>query len=472
MANGKLAGAAWAAVILAAGKGTRMKSDMPKVLHGLAGRPLIGHVLATVAALEPARTVVVIAPGMEAVSRLVAPVPTAIQQRQLGTADAVKAARAALAGFAGDVLVMFADNPFISAGTIEALRARRAARDKPAVVVVGFRPKDPLRYGRLVTDRAGKLKAIVEFNDADARQRRIGLCNSGVMAIDGRRLFQLIDRIGNDNAAGEFYLTDIVAVARKARLGTVAIERPAEEFVGIDTRAQLALAERQMQQRLRAAAMDAGATLVDPDTVYLSMDTRIGRDAVIGPNVVCGPRVSIGERAEILPFCHFEGTVIEDGARVGPFARLRPGARIGRDAHIGNFVEVKNATIEAGAKANHLSYIGDARVGAKANVGAGTITCNYDGYFKDFTDIGAGAFVGSNTALVAPVKIGDGAIIGAGSVVTRDVPADALRLERAEQTTVEGWAVKFRTRRAREKAARAAKQAEAGKTPAKALAEG
>jgi bifunctional UDP-N-acetylglucosamine pyrophosphorylase/glucosamine-1-phosphate N-acetyltransferase len=471
-----MARAGWAAVVLAAGKGTRMKSGTPKALLGLAGWPVIGHVLATVASLGPTRSVVVVGPDMEAVAKAVAPVPTVVQRRQLGTADAVKAAREALAGFTGDVLVMYADNPFISAETIETLRARLAAKDKPGVVVVGFRPADPLRYGRLVTDRAGKLKAIVEFNDADARQRRIGLCNSGVMAVDGRHLFALVDRIGNDNAAGEFYLTDIVVEARKARLGTVAIERPAEEFVGIDTRAQLALAERQMQQRLRAAAMEGGATLVDPDTVYLSMDTRIGRDAVIGPNVVCGPGVSIGERAEILPFCHFEAAVIEEGARVGPFARLRPGARIGRDAHIGNFVEVKNATVEAGAKANHLSYIGDARVGAKANVGAGTITCNYDGFFKDFTDIGAGAFIGSNTALIAPVKIGDGAIIGAGSVVTQDVPADALRIERGQQTTVEGWAVKFRTRRTREKAARAAKSAdkkpEPGRTSAKILAEG
>ncbi|MCC7046368.1 MAG: bifunctional UDP-N-acetylglucosamine diphosphorylase/glucosamine-1-phosphate N-acetyltransferase GlmU [Alphaproteobacteria bacterium] len=468
--------AGWAAVILAAGKGTRMKSDTPKVLHGLAGRPVIGHVMATVAALRPARTVVVLAPGMEAVAGMVAPVPTVVQGDQLGTADAVKAARDALAGFTGDVLVMYADNPFVSVETIEALRARRAAKDKPAVVVVGFRPADPLRYGRLELDRTGRLKAIVEYKDADARQRRIGFCNSGVMAIDGRHLFALIDRIGDANAAGEFYLTDIVTEARRAKLGTAAIERPEDEFIGIDTRAQLALAERHAQQRLRAAAMEGGATLVDPDTVYLSMDTRIGRDVVIGPNVVCGPKVSIGDRAEILPFCHFEGAVIEAGARVGPFARLRPGARIGQNAHIGNFVEIKNATVEAGAKVNHLSYVGDARVGAKANVGAGTITCNYDGYFKDFTDIGAGAFIGSNTALVAPVTIGDGAIIAAGSVVTQDVPADALRIERGQQTTVEGWATKFRTRRAREKAAKAAKaeasKTQAGKTPAKILAEG
>ncbi|MCK6449407.1 MAG: bifunctional UDP-N-acetylglucosamine diphosphorylase/glucosamine-1-phosphate N-acetyltransferase GlmU [Alphaproteobacteria bacterium] len=439
-----------AAVILAAGKGTRMKSDRPKVLLPIAGRPVIGHVLDAVATLNPARTVVVTAPGMEAVGRAVAPVPTAIQPQARGTADAVKAARAALAGFAGDVLVLFGDNPFMSAETLGQLLERRAARDKPSVVVVGFKPDDPLRYGRLVTDRAGRLTAIVEFKDATPAQRRIRLCNAGAMAVDGRHLFALIDAIGNANAAGEYYLTDIVAVARKMKLACAAIERPAEEFIGIDTRAQLALAELHMQQRLRARAMEGGATLTDPRSVFLCVDTRIGRDVTIGPNVVFGPGAVVADGVEILPFCHIEGAVIEAGARIGPFARLRPGARIGRDAHIGNYVEVKNAVIEDGAKANHLSYIGDARVGADANVGAGTITCNYDGFTKAHTDIGAGAFIGSNTALVAPVKVGDGAIVGAGSVVTQDVPADALRIERGEQRTVEGWAARFREQKARE----------------------
>jgi len=464
-------GAPWAAVILAAGKGTRMKSDLPKVLHPLAGRPLVGHVLATAMALDPARAVVVVAPDMDAVAKAVAPVKTVIQPVARGTADAVKAARAALAGFAGDVLVMYGDNPFISAETIAELRARRAAKDKPAVVVVGFTPPDPLRYGRLVTDKAGKLTAIVEFKDANAKQKKIGFCNSGVMAIDGKLLFTLLDRIIDNNASREFYLTDIVAVARKAKLACAAIERPASEFIGVDSRALLAQAEAQIQQRLRAAALDGGATLLDPATVYLSMDTKIGRDVVIGQSVVFGPGVTIADRVEILPFCHIEGATVAEGARIGPFARLRPGAVIGRDAHIGNYVEIKNATVEDGAKANHLSYIGDARVGAKANVGAGTITCNYDGYFKAHTDIGAGAFIGSNTALVAPVKVGDGAIVAAGSVVTQDVPADALRLERAEQATVEGWAAKFRTRQARAKAEKQSKQ-DAGKMPAKAKAEG
>ncbi len=439
-----------AAVILAAGKGTRMKSDRPKVLLPIAGRPVIGHVLDTVATLDPARTVVVVAPGMDAVARAVAPVPIAIQPQARGTADAVKAARAALAGFTGDVLILFGDNPFMSAETLHRLIERRGAKDKPAVVVAGFKPDDPLRYGRLVTDRAGTLKAIVEFKDATPAQRRIRLCNSGAMVVDGRRLFALIDAIGDANAAGEYYLTDIVQVARRMKLACAAIERPAEEFIGIDTRAQLALAELHLQQRLRARAMDGGATLTDPQSVFFCVDTRIGRDVTIGPNVVFGPGVSVADGVEILPFCHIEGAVIETGARIGPFARLRPGARIGRDAHIGNYVEVKNAVIEDGAKANHLTYIGDARVGADANVGAGTITCNYDGFTKAHTDIGAGAFIGSNTALVAPVTVGAGAVVGAGSVVTQDVPAGALRVERAEQRTIEGWAARFRESRARE----------------------
>ena len=427
-----------------------MKSDLPKVLHPLAGRPMIQHLLATLAQAQPARTVVVVGPGMEAVRKAVAPAQTVVQARALGTADAVKAARPALDGFAGDVLVFFADNPLISPDTLEALLERRAAKDKPAVVAVGFRPDDPIRYGRLEVERGGKLKAIVEFKDASARQRRITLCNSGVMAVDGRRLFALLDRVGNKNATGEFYLTDIVAEARRAKLACAAIERPAEEFIGIDTRAQLAVAEKQVQRRLRAAAMDGGATLVDPDTVYLSADTRIGQDVTIGPNVVLGPGVVLGDRVEVLPFCHLEGAVIEAGARVGPVARMRPSSRIGENAHIGNFVEVKNSRVAAGAKANHLSYIGDARVGERANIGAGTITVNYDGFAKQATEIGTGASIGSNTSLIAPVRIGDGAIVGAGSVVTNDVPADALRIERGQQTTVEGWAAKFRARRARE----------------------
>ncbi len=447
-----------AAVILGAGKGERLKSSLPKVMHLVAGRTLIRHVLRETAKLKPARTVVVIGPGMDDLAREVAPLETIVQKKPRGTGDAVKAARDALKGFAGDVLLIYGDNPFISEETLRALLDRRSAKDDPAVVAVGFRPADPLRYGRLVADRKGRLQRIIEFKDASDKEKKIGLCNSGVMAADGRRLFALLDAIKNDNAAGEYYLTDLVKAARAARFNCAAIERPAEEFIGIDTRAQLALAEAHMQSRLRRAAMEGGATLTDPATVYLSADTKLGRDVVIGPNVVFGPGVTVHDGAEILPFCHIEGAVIGRGARIGPFARLRPGTKIGRDAHIGNYVEVKNAILEDGVKANHLTYIGDARIGAKTNVGAGTITVNYDGFGKYVTEIGRGVSIGSNTALIAPIKIGDGAIVGAGSVVTTNVPADALRLERSQQTTVEGWAAKFRHRRARE----------TGKTPVKA----
>jgi bifunctional UDP-N-acetylglucosamine pyrophosphorylase/glucosamine-1-phosphate N-acetyltransferase len=445
-----------AVVVLGAGKGERLKSSLPKVMHRVAGVPLIRHVINEAAKIAPARTVAVIGPGMDALAAEVGSAAVAIQKKPLGTADAVKAARAALDGFVGDVLVIYGDNPFVSEETMRALLARRTAQDDPAVVVVGFEPEDRLRYGRLIPGKGDKLLRIVEFKDASEREReRFTVCNSGVMALDGRHLFALVDAIQSRNAAGEYYLTDVVEVAREKGLETVFIKRPAHEFIGIDTRAQLALAEAHMQARLRARAMESGATLVDPATVYLSADTKIGRDVVIGPNVVFGPGVTVADGVEILPFCHIEGAAIEAGARVGPFARLRPGARIGRDAHIGNYVEVKNARVEDGAKVNHLAYIGDARVGAGANVGAGTITCNYDGYGKYFTDIGKGAFIGSNAALVAPVKVGDGAIVGAGSVVTEDVPADALRVERAGQTTVPGWAAKFRRVKAAEKTAKA-----------------
>jgi len=451
-----------AVVVLGAGKGERLKSSLPKVMHRVAGVPLIRHVLDAAAKIGPARTVAVIGPGMDDLAAEVGTAAVAIQKRPLGTADAVKAARAALDGFSGDVLVIYGDNPFVSEETMRALLERRAGPDDPAVVVVGFEPEDRLRYGRLVPGKGDKLLRIVEFKDASEREReRFTVCNSGVMALDGRRLFALLDAIQSRNAAGEYYLTDIVEVAREKGFETVFIKRPADEFIGIDTRAQLALAEAHMQARLRVRAMQDGATLVDPATVYLSADTQIGRDVVIGPNVVFGPGVTVADGVEILPFCHIEGAAIEAGARVGPFARLRPGARVGRDAHIGNYVEIKNARIEDGAKVNHLAYVGDARVGARANVGAGTITCNYDGFGKYFTDIGKGAFIGSNAALVAPIKVGAGAIVGAGSVVTEDVPADALRVERAAQTTLPGWAAKFRRVKAAEKAAKEQAKAKA-----------
>ncbi len=455
-----------AAIVLAAGLGTRMKSDLPKVLHPVAGRPMLGHVLDGLAELGAVRSVVVVAPGAPGIEAFAAPHPTVVQDPPLGTGHAVLAARDAMAGFEGPVLILFGDTPLMSAGTMRAMADALAAHDlaaAPAVVVLGFRPDDPAGYGRLVSAADGALDAIVEHRDATPEQRAIGLCNAGIMAVDGSRLFGLLDRVGNDNARNEYYLTDIIALARGDGLGCVVVEiDDADEVMGVNSRADLARAEAAMQARLRAAAMAAGATLTDPETVWFSHDTRIGRDVVIAPNVVFGAGVTIGDNVEIRGFCHIEGATIADGALVGPFARLRPGARIGPDAHIGNFVEIKEAVVESGAKINHLAYIGDSRVGAGANIGAGTITCNYDGFFKGFTDIGAGAFIGSNTALVAPVKVGDGAIIGAGSVISHDVGADALAITRAPQDERKGWAIKYRSRKQAEKDAADSKSKKAG----------
>jgi bifunctional UDP-N-acetylglucosamine pyrophosphorylase/glucosamine-1-phosphate N-acetyltransferase len=443
-----------AAIVLAAGKGTRMKSALPKVLHPIAGRPMLRLLLDGLAPLGADPTVVVVGPGMAAVADEVAPWPTVTQAAQRGTADAVMAARPLLEGFAGDVLVLFGDTPFIRTETLQAMLAARCRTAKPAIVVLGFRPADPAAYGRLVMGTDGAIERIVETRDATPAERAIALCNSGVMAIDGRRLFGLLDRVGNDNAKGEHYLTDIVGLARADGLACAMVEADADELMGINDRADLARAEAILQGRLRAAAMAGGTTLVDPATVWLGHDTRLAEDVVVGPNVVFGPGVTVERGAEIRAFCHLEGVTLKTGAVVGPFARLRPGTVIGEGARVGNFVEVKNATLEAGAKANHLSYVGDARVGAKANVGAGTITCNYDGFLKHYTDIGAGAFIGSNTALVAPVKVGDGAIVGAGSTVTRDVAANALVTARGEQHERPGAAERLRRRKAAEKTAR------------------
>jgi bifunctional UDP-N-acetylglucosamine pyrophosphorylase/glucosamine-1-phosphate N-acetyltransferase len=438
-----------------------MNSDLPKVLHPVVGRPMLGHVLDRLAEVDVARTVVVIAPGDPAVAAFAAPHPTVIQDPPLGTGHAVLAARAALGEFDGRVLIVFGDTPLLSAATMRAMVGALARPAAPAVAVLGFRPDDPGAYGRLVTGPEGALEAIVEFRDADAHQRAIGLCNAGIMAVDGGRLFGLLERVGNDNAKGEYYLTDIIALAQGDGLGCAVVEAAdADEVMGINSRAELARAEAVAQDRLRTAAMAAGVTMVDPGTVWLSFDTFLGRDVVIAPNVVFGTGVAVGDNVEIGAFCHIDGATISDGARVGPFARLRPGARIGPAAHIGNFVEVKEALIEAGAKVNHLSYIGDSRIGAGANIGAGTITCNYDGFLKSMTDIGAGAFIGSNTALVAPVRVGDGAIVGAGSVISQDVGADALALTRAAQKEHAGWAVKYRSRKRAQKDA-----AETGSEP-------
>jgi len=443
-----------AAIILAAGKGTRMKSHLPKVLHPIAGRPMIGHVLASLAPLGCAPIVVVVGPGMEAVSKAVAPNRTALQAEQLGTGHAALAAKAALGQREGDVLILYGDTPFISTETFEALLARRRAEDRPAAVVLGMRPGDPTGYGRLLVDGKGQLEAIVEHRDATAEERRIGLCNSGVMAVEGALLWDLLDEVGNDNAKGEYYLTDIVALARRRGRLAAAIEAPAEELVGINSRAELAAAEALLQDRLRARAMEGGATLIDPASVWLSFDTRLGCDVVIGPHVVFGPGVEVADGVIIRSFCDLEGARIEAGAEIGPFARLRPGSIIGPKAKVGNFVETKNTTLAAGAKANHLTYLGDARVGAKTNVGAGTITCNYDGFGKYRTEIGAGAFIGSNSALVAPVTVGDGAIIAAGSVITQDVAADALAVGRGRLVEKSGWARLFREKKQASKQSR------------------
>jgi bifunctional UDP-N-acetylglucosamine pyrophosphorylase/glucosamine-1-phosphate N-acetyltransferase len=447
-----------AVVILAAGKGTRMQTDLPKPLHRLAGRSMISHVLAAVASLSPERTLVVAAPDSKAaLAEATTGAEIVVQERPLGTGDATRATRGALAGFGGDVLVLFADTPLLRPETLEALLAARRGADDPAVVVLGFRPADPGRYGRLVLDDAGRLAAIVELADASPEEQRISLCNSGVMAIDGEVLFELLDGLGADNAQGEFYLTDIVALARQQGRSALVVEAEAEELMGIDSRAGLAKAEAVMQDRLRLRAMAAGATLIAPESVHLSHDTVLGRDVVVHPFVVFGPGVRIGERVEIHSFSHLEGCRVASGARIGPYARLRPEAEIGSGARIGNFVEVKSATVAEGAKVNHLAYVGDAHIGAGANVGAGTITCNYDGFNKSLTEIGAGAFIGSNTALVAPVRVGAGAIVGAGSVITDEVPDDALATTRAPQKSVADFAPRYRARKQARKLAAKAK---------------
>jgi bifunctional UDP-N-acetylglucosamine pyrophosphorylase/glucosamine-1-phosphate N-acetyltransferase len=451
-----------AAVVLSAGMGTRMKSALPKVLHRVAGKPMIEWVLDATVPVGADPLVVITAPSHDDVRTAIADrAAVAVQDPPLGTGHAVMAAEQGLKDWCtggGTVLVLFGDTPLITAAMIEKLVAARRTPDDPAVVVLGFEPEDPALYGRLITSRDGGLDRIVEARDATPYELEIGLCNGGVMAIDAAVLFDYLSRIGNDNAKGEYYLTEIVSIARaRDRRCAVVVCDPLETH-GVDSRAGLARAEAAMQARLRAAVMEEGVTLIAPDTVFLTHDTRIGRDVVVQPHVVFGPGVTVEEAAEIRAFSHLEGAHVGAGALVGPYARLRPGARIGAGGHIGNFVEVKNAVLEDGAKANHLSYIGDARVGAGANIGAGTITCNYDGFDKHRTDIGAKAFIGSNTALVAPVTVGDGAIVGAGSTVTRDVGGDDLVVVRGETKTVPGGAARLRDRLATRKADRKAAQ--------------
>lgn len=442
-----------AAIILAAGKGTRMKSRLHKVLHPVAGRAMLDHVLAAVAPLAPARQVVIVGSERDQVeAALEGRAEIAVQDPQLGTGHAVRQAETALAGFAGDVLILYGDVPLTSSETLGRMIAARRKPGPdgrpPALVVLGFRPADTLAYGRLKLAADGSLEAIIEHKDASAAERQIPLCNSGIMAVDGALLFDLLRAVGNDNAKGEYYLTDIVAIARARGLAATVIETHEDEVVGVNSRVELAAVEAIFQRAARTRAMLEGATLIAPETVFFSHDTVIGRDVVIEPNVVFGPGVTIGDAVIIHAFSHLEGARVAANAQIGPYARLRPGTELQEGAKVGNFVEIKKAVLEEGAKVNHLTYIGDARVGARANVGAGTITCNYDGFTKARTDIGAGAFIGSNSSLVAPVKIGDGAIIGAGSVVTRDVSADALAVVRPDQREISGWAAKFRARNA------------------------
>ena len=443
-----------AAIILAAGKGTRMKSDTHKVLHPIAGRPMLMHLMASVDALSPAKKVVVVGSGKEQLeAALAGSAELAVQEPQLGTGHAVQMAETALAGFDGDVLILYGDVPFVPTATMQLMIDRLHAADDPAVIVLGFEPDDTQSYGRIVT-QGDRIEWMVEHKDASAAQRATKLCNSGLMAVKSRDLFPLLERVGNNNAAGEFYLVDIVNIATQDGRHCYVIKTDPYDVTGINSRGELAAMEADWQARRRVQAMADGATLIAPETVWFAYDTVIGRDVLIEPNVFFGPGVTVADHAKIRANCHIEGTSIGAGAEVGPFARLRPGTVLEEKTKIGNFVEVKKARFGKGAKANHLSYIGDADVGAKANIGAGTITCNYDGYFKYQTVIGEGAFIGSNSALIAPVKIGRDAIVAAGSAVSRDVADGELRMVRAEQLVKPGWADRFHDAMRRKKEGR------------------
>ena len=432
-------------VVLAAGEGVRMRSSRPKVLHAVAGRPMIAHALAAARDAGAVDVAVVVGPGREDVAeaaRQAAPgAEVFVQSERRGTAHAVLAAREAIARGYDDILVTYADIPLIRSETLLALRA--ALAEGADLVALGFAPADPTGYGRLI-EREGRLVAIREHKDATGEERKARLCNAGPVAFRGDRALAMLEAVTPDNAQKEYYLTDLVEIAAARGLAAQALEADEAEVMGVNDRVQLAAAEAAMQARLRRQAMVAGATLVAPETVFFSWDTKIGRDVLIEPHVVLNLGVVIEDGATIHAFSHFERTAIGAGAEIGPFARLRPGADIGAKAKVGNFVEIKKSTVEAGAKVNHLSYIGDARIGSGANIGAGTITCNYDGFGKYKTDIGAGAFVGSNSSLVAPVTIGDGAYVGSGSVITKDVPADALAVARSRQEAREGWSKAFR----------------------------
>ncbi|NNU81096.1 bifunctional UDP-N-acetylglucosamine diphosphorylase/glucosamine-1-phosphate N-acetyltransferase GlmU [Halovulum dunhuangense] len=437
-----------AIILLAAGQGTRMNSDLPKVLHRLAGAPLLHHAMRSGAALGAERMVVVTGHGSEAVRKAAQAqdedAVCVVQEEQLGTAHAVAQARDALAGFEGDAIVLYGDTPFVRPETLEAMQEARASG--AAVVVLGFVAGDPAGYGRLILDAGGALQAIVEHKDATEAQQAIRLCNSGVVCADAATLFDLVAAVGNANAKGEYYLTDIVGLARARDLTCAVVTCDEAETMGVNSRQDLARAEAVFQARARAEALENGVTLTAPETVFFAFDTVVGRDVTIAPFVTFGPDVTVESGAEIRAFCHLEGCHISEGAQIGPYARLRPGAEIGEDARIGNFVEVKAAQVGRGAKVNHLSYVGDASVGEGANIGAGTITCNYDGVFKHRTVIGDGAFIGSNTALVAPVTVHAGGYVGSGSVVTMDVPSGDLAISRARQVNKAGLGARMMAR--------------------------
>lgn len=444
----------FAAIVLAAGKGTRMKSDLHKVLHPIAGRAMLDHLLASVAQLGPADTVVVVGAGRDQLENaLGSRASTVLQEPQLGTGHAVQQAEEALAGFSGDVLILYGDVPFVRPETMRAMLDRLHADDAPAVVVLGFEPDDPLQYGRVIAAPDGRITKMVEYKDASEEERACRLCNSGLMAARAADLFALLARVGNDNAQGEYYLVDVVNIANAdgRHCAVISTDAPGE-VAGINSRAELAAAERQWQEFRREEAMEDGASLKAPDTVFFSFDTVLGRDVTIEPNVVFGPGVTVGDGVTIRAFSHLEGATLEDGVEIGPYARLRPRSVLKQGSKIGNFVEMKNTVLGAGAKANHLTYLGDAEIGAGANIGAGTITCNYDGYFKYRTEIGERAFIGSNSALIAPVKIGADAIVAAGSAVSRDVADGEMRMVRGEQLMKPGWADRFHDTMRRKKA--------------------
>jgi len=444
----------FAVVILAAGQGTRMRSDTHKVLHPIASRPLLLHLLDRVDALGADKRVVVVGKGREQVEAAIGgrDVSVAFQAEQKGTGHAVQQAAEALAGYDGPVLILYGDTPFVQAETLRRMLDRLDGGDGPGVVVLASCPENPLKYGRIILGEGDRIAKMVEYKDATEEERAVRLCNSGMMAIRAKDLFRWLAKVGNDNAAGEYYLPDVVNIAAAEGREAVVIEGDPYETAGVNSRAELAHLELEWQRRRREQVLHEGATLIDPESVWFAYDTKLGRDVTVEPHVVFGPGVEVADGATIHAFSHIEGATIGAKAKIGPFARIRPGTRLAERSKVGNFVELKKADVGEGAKVNHLSYVGDASVGARANIGAGTITCNYDGFGKYRTEIGEGAFIGSNSALVAPVRIGDGAIVGAGSVITEDVEPDSLAVGRAEQKGIAGWARRFRERMTRKAA--------------------